>query len=157
MSEDEDNDNAGIIAHPPIFYIISVIVALIIDYFVPLAMGEAPILKMFAILMAVLGIGIFISAGKMFRTDKQNVSVHTKTESIYQSGIYSRTRNPIYLGVLMVVIAGGIYFDEPWIFITQIPLVLFFNKQVIGKEEAYLERKFGAEYIEYKKKVRRWI
>ena len=157
MSEVEDNDNAGIIAHPPIFYIISVIAALVIDYFVPLDMGESPILKIVSVLMAVLGIGIFISAGKMYRTDKQNVSVHTKTDNIYQSGIYSRTRNPLYLGALIVVIAGGIYFGEPWILILQIPLVFFLNKQVIGKEEEYLERKFGAEYIEYKKKVRRWI
>lgn len=157
MSEDEDGDNAGIIAHPPIFYIISVIIALILDYFVPLGMGEGLILKVVAAVMAVLGIGIFISAGKMFRSDKQNVSVHTKTDSIYQSGIYARSRNPIYLGVLVVVIASGLYFNELWILIMQIPLVFFLNKQVISKEEAYLERKFGTEYIEYKKKVRRWI
>lgn len=155
MSEDEDN--AGIIAHPPFFYIISIIIALIVDYLVPLSFGEVPFLKIIAVLLGVIGVGIFIAAGKMFTTDKQNVSVHTKTENIYQSGIYGRSRNPIYLSVLIIVIAGGFYFNEPWILIMQIPLVIFLNNQVIGKEEAYLERKFGAEYLDYMQKVRRWI
>ncbi len=150
-------DHAQIITHPPVFYIISIFIALVIDYFSPLGIGDTMIFKMTAIVIGVVGILVFISAGRMFRADKQNVSVHTKTKNIYQSGIYAYSRNPIYLGALLMVIGCGIYFNKPWILIMQVPLVLFMNKYVIGREEAYLERKFGDEYLDYKKKVRRWI
>ena len=158
MSEQENHeDNAGIITHPPFFYVGFVILALVFDYFYPLEIGYINITKPAAIIILVIGIFIMIAAGKMFRSDKQDVSVHTKTENIYQSGIYAYSRNPLYLALTMIALAGGLYFDKLWILISLIPVLYIMNKMVIAKEEAYLERKFGDEYRAYKEKVRRWI
>lgn len=158
MNEQENyEDNAGIITHPPFFYIGFVLMALAIDHFYPLAIGYINIVKPVAILIVVLSIFIMIAAGKMFRSDKQDVSVHTKTENIYQSGIYAYSRNPLYLAITMITIAGGLYFDKLWILISLLPILYIMNKLVIAKEEVYLESKFGDEYLAYKAKVRRWI
>ena len=55
------------------------------------------------------------------------------------------------------MVAASFYFDNVWLVIVTVPLIVFMNKMVIEKEEAYLERTFGVEYLDYKKKVRRWI
>ena len=93
----------------------------------------------------------------MFSTDKQSPSVHEPTNAVYQSGIYAYSRNPIYLGVLLWMISGALFFDKTWIMIMAFILIFFMNKVVIEKEEAYLEEKFGEDYLAYKQKVRRWI
>jgi protein-S-isoprenylcysteine O-methyltransferase Ste14 len=55
------------------------------------------------------------------------------------------------------MMSGALYFNKAWIMIMVLPLILWMNKVVIEKEEAYLEEKFGDDYLAYKKKVRRWI
>ncbi len=153
----DESDNAGIIAHPPVFYIIAVLIGLGGDYLIPLSFGLAAGTKIAGFAVFVTGTVISVMSFKMFAGDKQSPSVHEPTNSIYTSGVYSLTRNPIYLGVLMWVVAASFYFDKLWLLIICVPLVVFLNKAVIEKEEAYLENKFGDEYRDYKSKVRRWI
>ncbi|MCC3862144.1 methyltransferase family protein [Pseudemcibacter aquimaris] len=154
---DENQDHAKIIMHPPVFYIIAALIGLGIDYFFPLSFGFEGATGTAGILLFILGVIIAILSMKNFAKDKQSPSVHAPTHNIYTSGIYGYTRNPIYLGALIWLMAAAVYFDKAWIFIMSAPLIVFLNKAVIEKEEAYLEEKFGDEYRSYKKKVRRWI
>jgi len=153
----ESNDNAGIITHPPFFYLAAAIVATIADKVYPLKYNAGQMLEYAGIVIFVLGVALFVTASKFFRINKQSPSVHAKTVKIYTSGIYGRTRNPLYLGVTIWMVAASFYFDNVWLVIVTVPLIVFMNKMVIEKEEAYLERTFGVEYLDYKKKVRRWI
>ncbi len=153
----EDQDHAGIITHPPLFYITAALIGVGIDYIVPLSFGFGGGTTAAAIIIFILGLLIAGMSGRKFASDKQSPSVHAPTTSIYTSGIYAYTRNPMYLGVMLWMAAAALYFDKLWILIMCVPLILFMNKVVIEKEEAYLEDKFGDEYRTYKAKVRRWI
>ena len=77
--------------------------------------------------------------------------------SIVTSGIYGFSRNPIYLGFLLMVIGipliGGIY----WGMILAPIFILLCNRLVIEHEEAYLGKKFGTTYTDYQSRVRRWL
>ena len=153
----ENADNPGIVTHPPVFYIVAILIGLGIDYFMPLSFGFEGMTKPVSLVILILGTIVTVLGFKMFTTDKQSPSVHEPTVAVYQSGIYAYSRNPIYLGVLLWMMAGALFFDKVWIMIMVLPLILWMNKVVIEKEEAYLEEKFGDSYLDYKKKVRRWI
>jgi protein-S-isoprenylcysteine O-methyltransferase Ste14 len=86
-----------------------------------------------------------------------NVDVRKPTNAIVTTSVYSYTRNPMYLSMAILLIAFALLFNALWIALT-IPFFMFvMHKGVIEREEAYLENKFGNEYLQYKNRVRRWI
>ena len=77
--------------------------------------------------------------------------------SFVVSGVYSFTRNPMYLGLLFVLL-GWLLFLSNILAVVFIPLFIFFmNYFQIKPEEKALELKFGQAFILYKLKVRRWL
>ncbi|MDG1438225.1 MAG: isoprenylcysteine carboxylmethyltransferase family protein [Emcibacteraceae bacterium] len=153
----EEQDNAGIAVHPPVFYIVAALIGVGIDYLFPLSFGSDAMLETAGIIIFLLGLIIAVLSFKIFASNKQSPSVHASASKIYQSGVYAYSRNPIYLGITLWLVAAALYFDNVWLLIITVPLILFMNKAVIEKEEAYLTSKFGDDYLSYKKKVRRWI
>ena len=73
-------------------------------------------------------------------------------------GMYRYSRNPMYLGLLLLIIAATIWFGTWFGIIISVFFILLINiLQIIPEEEEALLQIFGEEYLEYKKKVRRWI
>lgn len=153
----EQKDNPGIITHPPVFYIVAILISIGLDKLYRLSFGGGEMLENIAIIILVIGLVIFIAAGKTFRKNKQSPSVHATPVKIYTGGIYAYSRNPIYLAANLFLISASLYFDNLWMLIMLVPVLYIMTNLVIKKEEAYLEQKFGEEYTNYKKKVRRWI
>jgi protein-S-isoprenylcysteine O-methyltransferase Ste14 len=73
------------------------------------------------------------------------------------TGIHGWTRNPIYLGMFLVYGGIGIVVPSPSILILTLPLAIAIRYGVVAREEAYLERRFGDAYRDYKARVRRWV
>jgi protein-S-isoprenylcysteine O-methyltransferase Ste14 len=73
------------------------------------------------------------------------------------TGIYRWTRNPVYLGFFLLYGGIGVAALSPWILILLLPLVVTIRYGVVAREEAYLERRFGDFYRDYKARVRRWL
>jgi protein-S-isoprenylcysteine O-methyltransferase Ste14 len=72
-------------------------------------------------------------------------------------GPFRYTRNPGYLSLAMIYAGIAVLRNALWV-ILLLPLVLFvIQREVIGREERYLERTFGEEYLDYKTRVRRWV
>lgn len=79
------------------------------------------------------------------------------TTAFVKSGIYRFTRNPMYLGMVFIMLAGVVKFGNT-LSIMIIPLFIWYmNAFQIQPEEEVMEQKFGEEFLDYKKKVRRWI
>ena len=72
-------------------------------------------------------------------------------------GPFRWTRNPMYLGMTLVYVALALGFDSLGAALLLVPVLLIIRSQVIGREERYLEAKFGDDYRSYKASVRRWI
>lgn len=153
----DNQDNAGIVAHPPFFYIIAVLAAIVIDHFISLSFGKPTITKYLGLVVLGIGILVFILSGRMFIKNKQSPSVHASQPKVITDGIYGKTRNPIYLSAHMFIVSAALYFDNVWMLFMLVPMTYIITKFVIEKEEIYLERKFGEAYRDYKKKVRRWL
>jgi protein-S-isoprenylcysteine O-methyltransferase Ste14 len=83
------------------------------------------------------------------------VEINKPTTTIVADGPYRVTRNPIYIGMFLGQTGLAIGFDNLWVLATLVPFYLVIRYRVIAREEAYLERTFGAAYLGYKSRVRR--
>ena len=79
------------------------------------------------------------------------------TRKIVREGPFARTRNPIYLSFALFDLGVALLMNNLWIILVLVPLMLYVDRGIIRREERYLERQFGDEYLEYKGSVRRWL
>lgn len=80
-----------------------------------------------------------------------------KASSLVTTGIYGFTRNPMYLGMLLLLLAFGLHLGNAFNVLLAAGFVSYINKFQIKHEEAALDKLFGKEYQLYCKKVRRWF
>lgn len=112
-----------------------------------------------AILLAMIGAAIDLAGLAAFRKARTTINPlrPEKASSLVQNGIYRYTRNPMYLGMLVLLLAWTAYLAHPAAF-AMLPLfVLYLNRFQIAPEERALARLFGAEFDAYRNRVRRWI
>jgi protein-S-isoprenylcysteine O-methyltransferase Ste14 len=79
------------------------------------------------------------------------------TSSLVTGGIYRFTRNPMYLSVLLILVAWAIFLSSAWALVGPVAFVLYINRFQITPEERVLAAMFGTAYAEYKGRVRRWL
>jgi protein-S-isoprenylcysteine O-methyltransferase Ste14 len=76
---------------------------------------------------------------------------------IVRTGPYRFSRNPIYLAFSLFQLGIAIWINSLWLLATLVGAVALIHSIVIRREEQYLEQRFGAEYLDYKASVRRWL
>ncbi|MEM9263702.1 MAG: isoprenylcysteine carboxylmethyltransferase family protein, partial [Pseudomonadota bacterium] len=103
------------------------------------------------------GFALMTASVRFFLENGETLLPKTPSTALLQEGPFARSRNPIYLG--MVAIGCGLGFATSNVFMVALAYVggVILNYFVIAPEEAYLEKQFGAEYTDYKARVRRWI
>src|SRR4051812_2415673 len=78
-------------------------------------------------------------------------------ERLVTDGFFQHSRNPLYLGNLMVLLGLFVIHHNPWVYAIGITFFLFAYSAIVAAEEAYLRGKFGQEYEEYCRRVNRWL
>lgn len=150
-------DNPGVIAPPPLIFLCFLILGYLLNRYYPLAVLEGPLST---IISAIFFVYAGLTAGLAFFymvKSGTNVDVRKPTNAIVTVSVFSYTRNPMYISMVILLIAFSLLLNALWIALL-IPLFMFvMQKGVIEREEAYLENKFGSEYLQYKNRVRRWI
>jgi protein-S-isoprenylcysteine O-methyltransferase Ste14 len=79
------------------------------------------------------------------------------TSSLVVSGIYRHTRNPMYLGFLLILLAWAAALPNVWALVLLPAFVLYMNRFQISPEERVLASRFAQDYAEYRARVRRWL
>ncbi len=152
-------DGAAVRVPPPLVFLSLLIAGFLLQrlvYSLPLPVPRLPRLLIAAILGAT-GFYLLGSAASLFKKTGQDPKPWVNTPEIVSTGIYRLTRNPMYVGMALIQLACGLWLSNPWI-IALLPLSMFIVQQTaIRHEEAYLEEKFGEGYLEYKRRVRRWL
>ncbi|HHX8313043.1 TPA: methyltransferase family protein [Vibrio diabolicus] len=77
--------------------------------------------------------------------------------SVVRTGVFSCSRNPMYMALLLLIIAIGLWWQHLSVVLCSVVFVSYMNRFQIKPEERVLERLFGEEYVDYKNHVRRWI
>jgi protein-S-isoprenylcysteine O-methyltransferase Ste14 len=132
-------DNPGVRLPPPALYGVA---------FLALSLGPA----------LVIAAGLFIATAipTMLRRHG-TLNTAAASAALVTSGPYRYSRNPMYVGLILLYTGLALVFALPWALPLLIPLVLYTSVGVIVPEERYLDRAFGEDYRVYKTQVRRWL
>lgn len=151
------NDSPGVIAPPPLIYLSGLAVGIILQWFKPVAFLSEKFAVPLGVALIIISVALVVTAMHAFVKAKTNIDVRKPTTSIVASGPYRFSRNPIYLSMTLLVLGIATWVNTVWILVTLLPILLIIRLGVIAREEAYLTRKFGEDYLQYKVRVRRWI
>ncbi|MBZ6076447.1 methyltransferase family protein [Microvirga puerhi] len=151
-------DTAQVIIRPPLAWGLAVLAGLALNWLVPLPFLSAG-LPAGWIGAAVFVLALMLGAWAIVTMTRagSNVPTNLPTTTIVESGPYRFTRNPIYLGMFLGLIGLAIAFNSLWLLIMRVPFALVIRYGVVAREEAYLARKFGDAYRNYRSRVRRWL
>lgn len=143
---------------PPVVLLTSAVLMWLLSELFP-TNNEPQLRFVIAPLLACIGISIAISGILSFRRAATTVNPLTpeKATSLVIVGVYKFTRNPMYLGLLFILIAWFVLLSNLYSAFMLIVFVLYLTEFQIKPEEKALTVLFGDEYVAYKKSVRRWI
>ena len=152
-----NGESAGVLAPAPVLFVIASGVGAVTEWLRPsallaqtysVAVGTALILVSIALVVSVL---VQMSrAGTSFDARKA-------TSALITSGVFGLSRNPTYLSLALLQAGLAFAFQSFWVLLLVVPAAAVTHWGVVLREERYLQGKFGAEYLEYARRVRRWL
>jgi protein-S-isoprenylcysteine O-methyltransferase Ste14 len=150
-------DNPGVRLPPPVFYVAGFLIGLLIESRFPLPFFARPIGIAVGLALAAGGILFIVTAIPTMLHGHGTLNTAAPSASLVTSGPYRVSRNPMYVG--LVLLYGGLacVFAVVWALPLLIPLIIYTQFGVIAPEERYLDRTFGDTYRVYRKRVRRWL
>ncbi len=149
-------DHASVKVHPPILTMAFIIAAYLLQWMRPVLL-PLPFVQWLGLGMVACGFLFGVAAFMAFRKARTTLSPHGKVSAIVTNGVYRFSRNPIYLGFLLMLVGFPLNSGNVWGVILAPLFVLAVNRLVIEHEEAYLEKKFRDVYAGYRSRVRRWL
>ena len=154
--ETKQADHAGVAFHPPLLLVASLGVGFLLRWLAPLPVFTSTASVVIGPIIVALSCGLFLWAvGTMLR-GHASIPTNKPTNAIVAGGPFRFSRNPIYLSMILLHIGVGAWTRSLWFSVLAALSVALLTWGVILREERYLERKFGDEYLSYKARVRRW-
>ncbi len=152
-----DRDAPGVLAPPPLIYLAGLGIGFGLDALLPSASLPETLGTVLGCLLLAAGLvlaGSFVSA---FRRAHTPVDPGKATTAIVTTGPYRLSRNPGYLAMALAYAGIAVLTETLWAFVALLPTLILIDRGVIKREERYLERKFGEDYLRYKARTRRWL
>jgi protein-S-isoprenylcysteine O-methyltransferase Ste14 len=152
----DEQDKAGVVAPPPLIYLAALVTGLLLNRRLPSAFLPRTIARLLG--WPLLGRGVLAGwfEWAMRRADTP-ASPYKSVSHIATEGPFRYTRNPGYLSMTKMYAGIAALRNALWAIVLLPVALLAIQRGVIEREERYLERKFGEEYLSYKARVRRWI
>lgn len=154
---------AGRFTRPPPLFLGCLVLGLTLDRLLPLPL-TFPVADLICWTcwtvgggLSLIGVAILAAGVRNFSRAGTPVPSNQPVRALVTTGIHGLTRNPIYLGMLLLYAGIGMAARSPWILILVLPLVIVLRYGIVAREERYLERRFGDAYRDYKAHVRRWL
>jgi protein-S-isoprenylcysteine O-methyltransferase Ste14 len=155
-----DTATAGVIARPPLLFLGALLLGLALDRLLPFLLtmpGSGPLRWTIGGCFMLIGLALAAAGIRNFSQAATPVPTNEPTRALVTTGIHGWSRNPIYVGLFLVYGGIAIAALSPWALILAVPLAITIRYGVVAREEAYLERRFGDAYRDYKDRVRRWL
>jgi protein-S-isoprenylcysteine O-methyltransferase Ste14 len=146
-----------VIVLPPLLYLAAFVLGVLLHRLFPLALPVAAGARWAGVALVVLGFTTAIAARMLFTRAGTNVNPTQPTTAIVTSGPFRVTRNPMYVSLATILIGSALALRNGWLLVLLIPVLAIMHWGVIRREERYLEKKFGATYLDYRRRVRRYL
>lgn len=159
MTADNDTDRhgPGVRLHPPVIFAISILAGIGLHRAWPLAMPWEQHGRILAVCILVIVVLLaFWSLYEFFRA-RTDVRPDRPDSALITTGPYRYTRNPLYIGLSLVQLSAASWLNNLWVLLLLPLSIVVITKYAIAREERYLEKLFGQEYLHYKARVRRWL
>ena len=142
---------------PPMYFLAAVIVMGLLNLFIPLGYWLQLPWKYFGLIPLILGFILSFGSGNLFRRSGTPPRPGVRATMLVTNGAFRYTRNPMYLGLIIMLIGVAILLGSYSPLIV-IPIVIWIlHNKFILREEKWMEEWFGDSYLEYKSKTRRWF
>jgi protein-S-isoprenylcysteine O-methyltransferase Ste14 len=138
-------------------YFFSLVTGSLIQVVTPLSFFPRALAVPLGASLVALALALFAYSVGKFRAAGTPVPARKPTTVIVRTGPYRFSRNPIYLAFSLLQLGIAIWVNSLWLIATLVAAVGLIHYVVIPREEQYLERRFGAEYLNYRASVRRWL
>lgn len=156
---DTSRDTPNVILFPPMIPLSILVAGVIFNFFMPPGLlAHVLFLGRIAVgaIAFVVGIGMVIAANRIFRRIGTNARPSQPTLALATTGMFTWTRNPMYVGGSLALLGIAIGFALDWVLLLLVVSLPLVHYGIILREERYLERKFRDEYRRYKTKVPRY-
>jgi protein-S-isoprenylcysteine O-methyltransferase Ste14 len=143
---------------PPVWLLAAVIATWFIGQAQPFGLSlDFPITQLLGGLLVGAGIILMALAAMEMRKQRTTIVPHKEADSLVTSGIFKRTRNPIYLGDAAILAGLALRWDAVLALVLVPIFIWIIEKRFIIPEENMLRRKFRADFAHYEQKTRRWV
>ena len=156
---DTSRDTPGVIIFPPLIPLSVLVVGVVLNFLVSLGLLARVLFLRRSVVGAiafVVGIGMVIGANRIFRRIGTNARPSEPTLALATTGVFTWTRNPMYVGGSLALLGIAIGFALDWVLLLMVMSLPLLHYGITLREERYLERKFSDEYRRYKAKVPRY-
>jgi protein-S-isoprenylcysteine O-methyltransferase Ste14 len=150
-------DSAGVKFPPPFIFLLAILTGLGIHRVWPMAVLPAALAMPVGVCFIVAAMTLAMLGFRELGRHKTTVRPDEPSSAIVKTGPYRFTRNPLYVALSLLQLGIGVWTNNLWIVLMLVLVWILMTTQVIAREEAYLERAFGEEYLSYKASVRRWF
>lgn len=136
------------------------LVAIVLQRIAPICLADsflAPVTLPAGTILIVMGVGLVVFTRREFARYGQPTDPGLPTNKVINTGVFSFSRNPLYLGGILLLAGISLAFNLHWALILLIPSIVACQYILIKPEERYLAARFGEQYQVYAMKVRRWI
>lgn len=148
-------DHPNLPYKPPLAYLAAIAVGMLIHERWPMSARPASWLPV-GVSLVVFGAALLLWAKLVFDSKRTPLEPWKATRAIVDHGPFAFSRNPVYIGFAIIQVGVGVWSDRLAVVILTIVPAFLTAVLIVPREEAYLRRKFGAEYEDFCARVRRW-
>ena len=153
-------DYADVVVKPPLLFAGALLLGCLLSWLIPIGPGlGAANGRALAVggSLALAGLALGVLSIREFRRASTSVVPGEPSTTLLETGPYRFTRNPIYIGLVILYFALAIVLTSAWMLVLLIPVLIILQRGVVEREEAYLKAKFGQVYRQYQARVPRWL
>ncbi|MEO9137004.1 MAG: isoprenylcysteine carboxylmethyltransferase family protein [Casimicrobiaceae bacterium] len=142
---------------PPVYFLAAIVVMVALDFVLPMVRWHWSPARMAGVVLIVAGLASAIAGARRFRLHGTAVKPFAESSALVVDGPYRFTRNPMYLGLSIILLGIGLVLESLTPFLVIPVFVWLITTRFIALEEPMLEQRFGSAYVEYRARVRRWL
>ncbi|MGB2931181.1 MAG: isoprenylcysteine carboxylmethyltransferase family protein [Methyloceanibacter sp.] len=153
-------DYAEVVVKPPLLFAGALLIGCLLSWLIPIGPGlSAANGRALAVggSLALAGLALGVLSIREFRRAGTSVVPGEPSTTLLETGPYRFTRNPIYIGLVILYFGLAIVLTSAWMLVLLLPVLIVLQRGVVEREEAYLKTKFGDAYRQYQARMPRWL